>query len=158
MEWKALFEYCYRYARDASSFIRSARRTFDVETPMSRRPAKSRKKDQPEHTAMLEKLILITTTSDDRAELEKIVAHLVQEKLAACCQIGGPITSWYVWKGETVSKTEWVCSIKTVERHYLKTEEAILKIHHYETPQVISVDISVTAEAYEDWVRSSTDT
>lgn len=107
-------------------------------------------------TTNMEKMILITTTSDDRAELEKIAAHLVENRLAACCQISGPITSWYTWKGELISRDEWVCSIKSVENLYLRIEKTILEVHHYDLPQVMCVEISQTSEAFDEWVRSST--
>ena len=103
-------------------------------------------------------LILITTTSDDRAELERIASRLVELKLAACCQIGGPITSVYTWEGKTDSSQEYVCSIKTRKRLFEDVANEIKALHHYEIPQIVSVEISNASDSYRDWViRMSSD-
>ena len=44
--------------------------------------------------------IQISTTCDDREVLEKLAARLVESKVAACCQIEGPVTSVYRWEGQ----------------------------------------------------------
>ena len=100
-------------------------------------------------------LILITTTSDDRNELEKIAAHLIAERLAACCQIGSPVTSVYTWEDKTESSNEWVCSIKTVKRLFGLVEKAITEIHHYDEPQIVAVDICEASQGYQQWVEQS---
>ena len=103
----------------------------------------------------MENLIMITTTSDDREELEKIAAILIQQRLAACCQISGPITSVYSWNGKLEKSDEWTCSIKTVKRRYSEVADAIRQNHHYEEPQVIALDICSASEGYRNWVVDS---
>ncbi len=98
-------------------------------------------------------LIIVTTTSDDQAELQKIANHLVEQNLAACCQISGPITSVYRWEEEIESSQEWTCTIKTLERFYIDVEQAIRKFHHYDTPQITAVKTIMASESYEKWVR-----
>lgn len=102
----------------------------------------------------MDRLILITTTSDDRKELEAIAQYLVKEKLAACCQVGDQsITSWYSWKGQTESTTEWVCAIKTLGRLFPEVEQTIAELHHYDEPQIVAVEICSASEGYQRWVR-----
>ena len=106
----------------------------------------------------MDSLILLTTTSDDRTELEKIAAQLVQRKLAACCQIGDqPITSWYRWEGKTESTSEWVCEIKTIKRRFAEVAQAIGELHHYEEPQIVAIEICAASEGYQKWVRDCVD-
>jgi len=100
-------------------------------------------------------LIQITTTSDNREELEKIATHLIENKLAACCQISGPVASDYIWQGKLESSVEWTCTIKTLKRHYLDVETAIREMHHYEQPEIIAVAIIMASEGYEKWIVSS---
>ena len=100
----------------------------------------------------MDPLILIMTTSDSRDELEKIATHLVEEKLAACCQISGPINSIYSWQNKTESVTEWVCSIKTDRQLFSGVEKAITDLHHYELPEIIAVEICDASEGYQSWV------
>jgi periplasmic divalent cation tolerance protein len=100
-------------------------------------------------------LILITTTSDDRDELVTIANHLVESRLAACCQIGSPISSVYTWEGKTESANEWVCSIKTLKRLFWDVEKAIAELHHYDEPQIVAVDICEASKGYQQWVSRS---
>ena len=46
---------------------------------------------------MPESAIVITTTSDQLLVLEKIAQLLVEQKLAACVQVGLPVTSFFFW-------------------------------------------------------------
>ena len=103
----------------------------------------------------MDKMSLVTTTSDDRAELEKIAADLVERKLAACCQISGPISSWYTWNGQLESTQEWVCSIKTLESLFTEVEKTIAQIHHYDQPQIVAVEIGAASKGSEQWMRES---
>ena len=101
----------------------------------------------------MDSLIQITTTSDDRAELERIASQLVEQRLAACCQISGPITSLYTWNGQLESANEWNCVIKTVKRCYSEVEDLITRLHHYDEPQIIALDICLASDGYQNWVR-----
>jgi periplasmic divalent cation tolerance protein len=97
-------------------------------------------------------LIQITTTSDDRNELEEIAKRLIDQQLAACCQIVGPITSIYRWKETIEESSEWMCLIKTKESLYAAVEIAIRQIHHYDEPEIIATTITHGSAGYLDWV------
>ena len=96
--------------------------------------------------------IQITTTTETKEEAEKIAQYLVVEKLAACVQIAGPITSIYRWKGKVENTQEWLCLIKTREELYDKVETAIKKLHSYETPEIIAVPIIKGSKEYLNWL------
>ena len=103
----------------------------------------------------MEPLILITTTSDERDNLEEIAAKLVELRLAACCQLSGPITSVYRWQGQIESANEWVCTIKTTTRRFAEVRDTILKLHHYDEPQIVAIDITDASTGYHQWVLES---
>lgn len=103
----------------------------------------------------MEPLILISTTGSDRGKLQELAAYLVDHQLAACCQIGGPITSWYRWQGQTESADEWVCTIKTLKRKFSDVRDAILNLHPYDQPQIVAIDIADASEGYQKWVLDS---
>lgn len=100
------------------------------------------------------RLIRIITTTSTREEAERIASTLVEEGLAACCQVSGPILSIYPWKGKVERDEEWVLSIKTLKDKYGECEEAIRKLHSYELPQVIALPIEIAFEPYAEWVRT----
>lgn len=96
--------------------------------------------------------IQITTTTETREQAQTIARHLVVEKLAACVQIVGPITSTYRWQGKMENAQEWLCLIKTREELYGKVETAIKKLHSYETPEIIAVPIVKGSKEYLGWL------
>ncbi len=96
--------------------------------------------------------IQITTTTETKEEAEKITQYLVEQKLAACVQIIGPIASIYRWKGKVETANEWLCLIKTREEFYDKVETTIKKLHSYETPEIIAVPIIKGSKEYLNWI------
>ena len=97
--------------------------------------------------------IQIMTTTETKEEAEKIAQYLVEQKLAACVQITGPIASTYRWKGKVENAREWQCLIKTREELYDKVETAIKKLHSYETPEIIAVPIIKGSSEYLNWLN-----
>lgn len=96
--------------------------------------------------------IQISTTTDTREEAQKIARYLVDQKLAACVQITGPIESTYRWKGKVETAAEWLCLIKTRDSFFKKVEAAIKKLHSYETPEIIAIPIVKGSREYLQWL------
>lgn len=99
--------------------------------------------------------IVITTTSNNKKELEGIARRLVDERLAACCQIVGPIDSIYRWKNQIESEREWMCFIKTHDSLYDAVEIAIREQHHYDEPEIIATQIVRGSQDYLRWMDES---
>ena len=99
--------------------------------------------------------LVITTTGDDKNELEKIAAYLIEERLAACCQIVGPITSVYRWQNSVERSVEWMCLIKTEDSLYDAVEIAIRDQHHYDQPEIIATQIVRGSEGYLKWLSTN---
>ena len=96
--------------------------------------------------------IQVVTTTENREDAEKIARALVEERLAACAQLVGPIESTYWWKGSIETSQEWVCYIKTHESLYDELERAIKAIHPYETPEIIAMSIVAGSNDYLEWL------
>lgn len=99
--------------------------------------------------------IIVTTTSDRLESLEQIAKDSVSQKLAACCQILGPITSHYTWEGKLETSTEWQCQLKTTIDVYERLETLIRKLHHYDEPEIIYVRIDGGSDSYLNWILQS---
>ena len=97
----------------------------------------------------------VTTTWPDRASAEDLAARAVQERLAACAQVSGPLTSTYRWQGQVEQVTEWYCHLKTTLDRLPALEARIRQLHPYEVPEVIAVPIVQGNPAYLDWIRDS---
>ena len=96
--------------------------------------------------------IQIATTTETKEQAQTIAQYLVEQKLAACVQISGPIASTYRWKGKVETASEWHCLIKTREDFYDKVEKAIKKLHSYETPEIFAVPIIKGSSEYLSWL------
>jgi len=102
----------------------------------------------------MEAYIQISTTTETKEQAQKIAQYLVEEKLAACVQILGPIISVYRWKGKVENTQEWICLIKTLEDLYNKVETAIKSRHSYEIPEIIAVQICKGSPEYLSWLEN----
>jgi periplasmic divalent cation tolerance protein len=101
----------------------------------------------------LDHFIQIVTTTDDEELAGKIAHSLVENRLAGCVQVLGPITSVYRWKGQIEKAQEWQCLVKTRQGLYEAVEKAIKAIHPYETPEIIALPIEAGSLEYLTWLR-----
>lgn len=91
----------------------------------------------------------------DASEAERIGRLVVEERLAACVNILGPIRSIYRWK-ETVEKANEVAAIfKTSDRQTDTLITRIAGLHSYEVPCVTAWPIEKILAPYADWVEES---
>lgn len=103
---------------------------------------------------MSEKYIQIITTTDKKADAEKIARELVEQRLAGCVQILGPMASVYWWKGKVETAEEWLCLIKSKMDQYEKLEKTIKNMHPYETPEIIAMPIVAGSKGYLEWLNN----
>lgn len=105
----------------------------------------------PAHDA---EIVEIRTTFGSAAAAEACVRTIVGERLAACGQIDGPISSTYWWQGRMETALEWRCAFKTTVARSAACREAIGAAHPYETPEVLLVQATASA-SYAAWVAAS---
>jgi periplasmic divalent cation tolerance protein len=100
-------------------------------------------------------VIIVITTSDSREEMNALGACLVRERLAACAQVSGPLTSHYVWEGQQEESEEWQLRIKTLESLYPEVERRIRELHSYDLPQIVAVPALHVLDEFRKWVESA---
>ena len=96
--------------------------------------------------------IQVLTTIDDETKAAQIAAALVEERLAACVQVMGPMTSTYRWKGQIQTSREWLCVAKTRRDRYDEVEAAIRRVHSYELPEILAVPVVAGGRDYLAWL------
>jgi periplasmic divalent cation tolerance protein len=99
-------------------------------------------------------LVLVTVGSDEEAS--RIGKTVVQERLAACCNIIPRIQSIYWWKGEVCEEEEKLLIIKTRHELYTALQARIRQLHSYEVPEVICFPIDQGLPEYLRWIVEST--
>jgi periplasmic divalent cation tolerance protein len=94
-------------------------------------------------------LVLTTMPDDDRADA--VARTLVDERLAACVNVHGPMHSTYRWKGQVEREAERQIVIKTTRDRLRQLEERLHALHPYELPEFLVVEARGGA-AYAGWV------
>jgi periplasmic divalent cation tolerance protein len=96
--------------------------------------------------------ILVLTHVPDQIVAERIANALIKAKLAACINIGAACQSIYEWKDAIETQTEFPLHIKTNQDCYQKVEALILKMHPYELPDIIALNVHGGYNAYLQWL------
>jgi periplasmic divalent cation tolerance protein len=96
--------------------------------------------------------IQVVTTTEHREDAERIARELVEQRLAACVQILGPITSIYRWRDKIENSQEWQCWTKTRSDLYQLVEQTIRQLHPYEVPEILAIPILTGSASYLDWL------
>lgn len=103
------------------------------------------------HAWITEALYLGRTTFATRADAERVARVLVEENLAACAQIGGPIRSVYRWEGKLCEEEEFPLTLKFMGARGDALEQRLRAIHPYTTPQWYAVRADRIAPDYLAW-------
>lgn len=97
-----------------------------------------------------------TTTFGHEEAAKACALALVEQRLAACVQIVGPIESIYRWEGKIQQDREWKLVIKTVSARQTDLIQAIRRLHSYTEPEIIILPILAASEGYAHWLTEQT--
>jgi periplasmic divalent cation tolerance protein len=99
----------------------------------------------------------VLTTTDSREEADRLGRLVVDQRLAACAQVAGPVTSNYRWQEAVETATEWQVWLKTTAAR-LDALVALLRSEHtYDVPEIIASPITAGNPAYLEWIANETD-
>jgi len=101
--------------------------------------------------------IRIVTTTGTRDDAQRIADALVERRLVACAQVGGPIRSTYRWQGEVHRDEEFTCTMKTARALYERVEQAIRQMHPYDEPEILATPIVAGSAGYLRWLAEQVD-
>ena len=96
--------------------------------------------------------IQVTTTTATETEAGRIATALVEQRLAACVQIEGPLKSTYQWQGQIEQSQEWRCCAKTRDTLFAAVSQTIRQLHPYECPEILATPILAGSETYLAWL------
>ena len=96
--------------------------------------------------------LIVLTSVGKPEDAEWIAREIVERRLAACVNILPAVTSVYRWKGDVEKTDEVLLLIKTTSDRFEPLKEAIVSMHTYELPEVVSVAIENGHRPYLDWL------
>ena len=88
-------------------------------------------------------------------EAERIGRAMVEEQLAACANILGPVRSIYRWQGKVETADEVAAIFKTHHWNSDELIERIAELHSYDVPCIATWPIDKILRAYADWVEDN---
>ncbi len=98
--------------------------------------------------------VLVAIDTEEGAE--RIAERLVDERLAACVQVAGPVTSRYRWEGSVEIAREFLLVAKTAEERVDALIAAVRDAHPYDVPEITVVPVTGGLADYLEWVRRET--
>ena len=101
-------------------------------------------------------VVLILTTVPDEASGEALARTLVEERLAACVNLHGPMTSLYRWNGAVEREVERQLIIKTTSDRIPAVEARVRQLHSYDVPEFLVVPVATGGATYLSWIGEQT--
>ena len=98
--------------------------------------------------------VIAMVTTPSKQEAEKIAQHLLKERLIACANIIGPVSSIFHWSGKMEKAEEYLVLMKSRKDLFGKLSEAVKALHSYEVPEILAFPIVDGSQAYLDWLGS----
>lgn len=100
--------------------------------------------------------LIVLTTVPNSEQGVALGKKIVEEGLAACCNIIHSVRSIYVWKGKVCDEEEAMCLFKTRAALFDQLKKRIRELHSYEVPEIIAVDIEAGLKEYLGWIDEVT--
>ena len=100
------------------------------------------------------RVVLVTCGSLNEAR--KIARGVVGKRLAACVNIGtAAVESIYWWKGKVETGREFLLLMKTTAARLKALEKEVKKLHSYDVPEFVVLEIAAGSREYLRWIEQS---
>ncbi len=99
--------------------------------------------------------LVVFCTCSSRDEALKLAHAVVSEEAAACVNIIPLVESVYRWEGKIESAQEVLLLIKTTRERFAALRDLLVKLHSYDTPEVIAVPVVAGLPKYLEWLGAT---
>jgi periplasmic divalent cation tolerance protein len=100
---------------------------------------------------MTDKIVVLSTCGSPQ-DAQRLACALVERRLAACVNIVPGVRSVYHWKDAIQDEEEVLLVIKTSRPLFEELRNEILRLHSYEVPEVIALEVVDGSEGYLGWL------
>jgi periplasmic divalent cation tolerance protein len=98
-------------------------------------------------------LKILYVTCPDKAHAVHIAKVLLEQRLIACANILGDMTSLYHWQGTIEESSEVVLLCKTHETRVEAAQDLILEHHPYTCPCVLVLPVEGGNPLFAEWIK-----
>ena len=106
---------------------------------------------------MVKKYIIVQTHTNKKQVYEDISRSLIEKRMAACVNVYPTILSVYHYNEEVIEDKEYLIHVKTTSDKFTEIRKIIERLHNYETPEIISLEILEGNEKYLKWIQDEID-
>jgi periplasmic divalent cation tolerance protein len=100
-------------------------------------------------------MLIAWTTLANRDKAEELAHAAIEQHLAACVQIDGPITSHYRWQGRPERAEEFRLCFKFLPAQQVALEAWLFAQHPNDTPEWIVLRAESVGEKYLSWAKAN---
>ena len=98
-------------------------------------------------------ILYITCTNNKEAIL--ISDKLISSKLIACANIIKNVASIFRWKKKLNNNKEVILLAKTAQKNIKRIEKTVKKLHSYDTPCILFLEIKYGNKEFLKWVTTN---
>ena len=107
-------------------------------------------------SAAAEGFVVVFVTAGDAGEAQRIGRALVEERLAGCVNVVGPVRSIYRWQDAVEEADEHLLVIKARAADLPALGERVRALHSYEVPEVLALPVTAGSKDYLAWLAAVT--
>jgi periplasmic divalent cation tolerance protein len=100
--------------------------------------------------------VVVLVTAASAEEGARLGRTLVEERLAACANVIGPIRSIYRWQGAVEEADEHLLLLKARGAEVAALEARVRALHSYDVPEVIALPVTAGSAQYLAWLADAT--
>jgi periplasmic divalent cation tolerance protein len=101
-------------------------------------------------------VVVVLVTASGEEEARRIGRALVDERLAACVNVVGPIRSIFRWDGGVQEEAEHLLVVKARRADVERLGARVRALHSYEVPEVLALPVTGGSAAYLAWLDEAT--
>lgn len=101
------------------------------------------------------KFQLVFVTAPNLKTARALSRAALDARLIACANILPAVESHYWWQGKIQAGKEVLIIFKTSRAMVPKLEKLVLKLHPYDTPEIITIPLESGTAKYLDWIEST---
>lgn len=98
--------------------------------------------------------IIVIVTTASKQEAENITQQLLKQRLIACANITGPVSSLFHWSEKLEKAEEYLIFMKSREDLFDKLAETVKALHSYEVPEILALPVVDVSKEYLAWLDS----
>ncbi len=96
------------------------------------------------------------STFPSEESVADVGGKVVASRLCACVNFT-KIRSIYSWRGKIEDQQEFIALFKTTAKSAKKLKAEIARLHPYEVPEIVELEMSDVTKPYLSWLVESTD-